>query len=89
VLAAMLRYPFYGVFSSIPCCSLQDMMDCLYNGLYWDDIQGVYIDCSLEVLVDTGVTTHCAAACKQRHLAIPLGGQTPIVESFRTSGLQL
>jgi hypothetical protein len=89
VLNSALLDPFYAVFSSIPCYSLQDMMDCPYNGLDWDEVDGVYLERSLEVLVDTGVITHCAAyPCRQSHLTIPLGGQTPSVKSFRTSGLQ-
>lgn len=60
-----------------------------YNGLHLDEIEGIYFDRSLELLLDTGVTTHCAAVpCKQPHLAIPLGDEDPIVESFSTSGLQ-
>jgi hypothetical protein len=35
--------------------------------------------------MDAGVTTHCAAvSCGQPQTAIPLGGQTLSVDSFRT-----
>jgi hypothetical protein len=38
--------------------------------------------------MDAGVTTHCAAvSCGQAQTAIPLGGQTFSVDSFRTGGL--
>ncbi|KAH8698018.1 hypothetical protein GQ44DRAFT_788135, partial [Phaeosphaeriaceae sp. PMI808] len=88
-LNTALPYPFYAVFSCIVCRSLNDAMDCPYNGLYWDEVHGVYFDRSLDVLVDVGVTTRCAAApCGRPHLAISLGGQIPSIESFRTSGLR-
>jgi hypothetical protein len=33
--------------------------------------------------MDAGVTTHCTAvSCGQPQIAIPLGGQTPSVDSF-------
>jgi hypothetical protein len=80
---------FYGVCSCIPIVSLHDALDSPYNGLYWDEDQGVYLDCSLDILVDAGVTTRCAAVyCKPPHLAIPLGDQIPSVESFRTGRLE-
>jgi hypothetical protein len=80
-----LPYLFYGAFSSIPILSLPDALNCPYNGLYWDETQGVYFDRSIDVLVDAEVTTDCAMiACEQPHLAIPLGGQVP-----RMSGLKV
>jgi hypothetical protein len=88
-LRAALQCPFYGVFSRIPIVSLDDASDCPYNGLYWDESQGFYLDRSLDVLVDTGTTAHCAAApCGRPRLAILLDGQTPSRESFRTGVLQ-
>lgn len=82
-----LPYPFYGGFICIAITSLDDAFHCPYNGLYWDETQGVFLDRSLEILVDTGVTKNCAAgSCGQPDLAIPLGGQNPRMETFRTSG---
>jgi hypothetical protein len=88
-LSTTLSYLFCGVFSCIPIVSLHHALDLPYTGLYWDETQGVYIDCSLDILVDAGVTTHCEAVyCEQPHLAVPLGDQIPSVKSFRSGGLQ-
>jgi hypothetical protein len=88
-LSTALPYSFYGGFGRIVIDSLDVAFNCPYYGLHWDEIQGVYLDRELEVLVDAGVTKDCVAAPRrQPDLAIPLGGQKPIVESFRTSGWQ-
>lgn len=93
-LIAALPYALCGVFSSIRIVSLYDALYCPYNGLYWDETQGIHLDRSLDVLVDAGETKNgatipCGQPCGQPHLAIPLGGQIPRVESYRTSGLHV
>jgi hypothetical protein len=85
-----LSYNFHGVSSHIVMNSLHYAFACPYNGLYWDETQGFFLDCSLEILLDAGVTTNCATSpCGQAHLTIPLDGQIPSVESYQTSGLDI
>ncbi|EMD86703.1 hypothetical protein COCC4DRAFT_143757 [Bipolaris maydis ATCC 48331] len=88
-LTSRLQYSFYGVFASTVCLSLRDAVLIPFNGLCWDENQGVYLDRSLYIIVDTGVVENCTtASCQQPSLYLQLGDEWSTVESFRTSGLQ-
>lgn len=83
-----LQYNFYAAFVSQPILSLEAAGYYPYNGLAWDEEDGVYFDHSLYILVDTGVIKNCTTSCQEIDLSIQLGDCYPSVKSFRAGGLR-
>ncbi|KAB2099967.1 hypothetical protein AG0111_0g11825 [Alternaria gaisen] len=86
ILDEALPPPFQAFISNQPILSPTVVAHNLVDW-YWDPDEEVWLDQTLEVLVDIGATAFCVGLCRELdQFDIALSGRKPIVQSFRTSG---
>ncbi len=78
--------PFQALTSNQPIHSPTDVAHNPFDW-YWNPGEEVWLDQTLEVLVDIGATACCVGLCRELdRFDIALGNRKPLVESFQTDG---